>query len=114
MPRKHLFSELFLEVTKNKNLREKAIKQIKEHHILFKIIRRCLDEGYFDTTLSAFDIFAMIIVGSLQSSVLWETTDDRFIGEKLRIILKGLLKEEFRDEKDSIDSGGGWRNFLGI
>ncbi|MDR2268094.1 MAG: hypothetical protein LBD81_01430 [Holosporaceae bacterium] len=114
LPRKHLFPELFIDVTKNKNLCEKAVELIKENHILFKLIQQCLYEGYFDTTLSAFDIFAMVIVGSLQSTVLCDTTDDRSVDEKLRIILKGLLKEKFRNEKDSISFVLGWRRFLGI
>jgi AcrR family transcriptional regulator len=114
LPRKHLFSELFPEITKNKNLQEKAIALIKERHILFRLIQRCHDEGYFDTTLSAFDIFTMIIAGSLQSSILCDTANDYSIREKLRIILKGLLKEKLENEKNTIGNKPNWRNFLGI
>jgi hypothetical protein len=60
------------------------------------------------------DIFAMLVIGSLQSGILCGTANDHSAKEKLQIIFRGLLKEEFRNEKNLVSPDRSWRSFLGI
>ncbi|MDR0581244.1 MAG: TetR family transcriptional regulator [Holosporaceae bacterium] len=93
--KKRSFAELFLEIMKNKKLLEKAVLEIQNNHIMFHLILECKEKGYFNTSLPVLEIFAMMVAGGLQSTVVFGACDSHLVREKLRIILTGLLNAQF-------------------